>query len=53
VGQLVQFVEAVVHRLVLVGAHGQGVLLQRHPGDDPHGAVEDARGALVIVVAQR
>jgi hypothetical protein len=35
VGELVQLVEPVVHRFVLVGADGQGVLLQGHPGDDP------------------
>ena len=52
VRQLVQLVEPVVDRFVLVGAHGQGVLLRRHRGDHAHGAVEDAGGALVVVVAQ-
>src|SRR5438105_1524359 len=52
VGQLVEFVEAVVDVLVFVGADGQGVLFGGHRGDDADGAVEDAGGALVVVVAQ-
>ena len=31
---------------------GYSLLLQRYPGDDVHRAVEDARGALVVVVPQ-
>src|SRR4029077_6317930 len=52
VGQLVQLVEPVVDVLVFVGAHGQGVFLGGQGGDDADGAVEDAGGALVVVVAQ-
>src|SRR5580693_3969140 len=52
VGQLVQLVEAVVHRFVLVGAHGEDVIFRGHPGHDAYRAVEDAGGALVVVVAQ-
>jgi hypothetical protein len=52
VGELVQFVEGVVDRLVLVGEHGQLVVFERHACDDADGAVEDARGPFLVVVAQ-
>jgi hypothetical protein len=37
VGEFIEFGEVVVHRLVFVGEHGEGLLLQGQAGDDPDG----------------
>jgi hypothetical protein len=52
VGEFVEFVERVVDRFVLVGEYGQLVVFERHARDHADGAVEDARGALLVVVTQ-
>jgi hypothetical protein len=52
VTELVKLVEPVVDGFVFVREHGQLVVLGRHAGDHSDGAVEDARGALLVVVAQ-
>jgi len=52
VGELVELGEVVIDRLVFVGEHGERLLLQGQPGDDPDRAVEDPGRALVVVVAQ-
>jgi hypothetical protein len=41
VGELIELGEVVVHRLVFVGAYGEGLLLQGQAGDESDGAVED------------
>jgi hypothetical protein len=36
VGEFIEFAEVIVHRLVVVGDHGEGLLLlQGQAGDDP------------------
>ena len=52
VGEFVEFGEVVVDVLVFVGEHGEGLLLEGQAGDGSDGAVEDARLAFVVVVAQ-
>ena len=46
VGELIEFGEVVVDLLVFVGEDGEGLLLERHAGDDSDGAVEDSGLAL-------
>jgi hypothetical protein len=52
VRELVQLIEPVVDRFILVGDHGHLVIFNGQTGNDPDSAVEDACGALLIVVPQ-